>query len=98
MTSKSPRIITNKIDRYTKDANVYMFGFDSPGVVFYFGRPIESYYSLEKIRDKHGNMLLIVTDEFAATRMNEFDSQFLYLESVTYERHGYTFYVRKNDY
>jgi hypothetical protein len=75
---------------------VYMIGFDSPGVMYYLGRPIESYHDIGKIGDQDDDTLLIVTDQFAASKRNEFDSRFLPIGKVVYERESYTFYVKKN--
>ena len=94
--SRSPRIITDEVGRFAKDAQVCMVGFNSPGVIFYLGRPVESYYKIRDIKDKDDVELLIVNDKFAAPTRNEFDSQFSPVKKVVYENQGHTLYVRKN--
>jgi 4-amino-4-deoxy-L-arabinose transferase-like glycosyltransferase len=94
--SRSPRIITDEVGRFARDAQVSMVGFNSPGVIFYLGRPVESYYKLRDIKDRDDVALLIVNDKFATPITNELNSQFLPVKKVVYENQGHTIYVRKN--
>jgi 4-amino-4-deoxy-L-arabinose transferase-like glycosyltransferase len=93
--SKSPRIITDALEGYAKDKKVYMVGFDSPGVIFYLGRPVESIYSLSKLTDTEEGSVLIVNDKFSALKKAEFDNHFLPIGHAVYERIPHTIYLRK---
>ena len=40
-SSKSLRLITDQLEPYKKTKEFYTFGFDSAGIIFYVGKPVQ---------------------------------------------------------
>jgi 4-amino-4-deoxy-L-arabinose transferase-like glycosyltransferase len=94
--SKSPRLIIDGVRGISKDTQIYAYGFSSAGLIFYLGRPIKSFYDIDKVKDFEGNVLLIIEDRPAARIREELEKSFVPLKHTQYEKENYTVYLRKD--
>jgi len=93
---KSPRLISDKIKGIEQYKEVYSFGFSSPGLIFYLGRPIKNLKDIKEIKDNKNGILLIVEDHAVPYGMKkELDAGFTVAGNARYEKDTYTFYVKK---
>jgi 4-amino-4-deoxy-L-arabinose transferase-like glycosyltransferase len=94
--SKSPRLIIDGMGSISKDTQIYTYGFSSAGLIFYLGRPIKSFYDIDKVKEFEGNVLLIIEDRPAASIREELEKSFVPLKHTQYEKENYTVYLRKD--
>jgi len=95
-TSKSLRLITDPIGDNKKYKEIYTYGFNSAGIIFYLGRPIKSFADIKEIKDIKHDILLIVEERQAVNIKNELEKLFLPVKQIKYEKDYYTIYVRRN--
>jgi 4-amino-4-deoxy-L-arabinose transferase-like glycosyltransferase len=93
---KSPRLITDRIGDLKKGRDVYTYGFSSAGIIFYIGKPIQTFQNLKEIKDKKNDILLIVEDEQSKHMDKDLNLLFLPVRKAHYEKEHYTIYVRKD--
>lgn len=93
---KSPRLITDNLGELVKK-DIHTSGFMSAGVTFYIGKPVESFVRIDDVKDKRGDILLIVEAEGAGALKEEVEQFFRPAGHAWYENHQYTFYIRKDD-
>jgi hypothetical protein len=96
-TSKSLRLITDPIGDHKKYKEIYTYGFNSAGLIFYLGRPIKSFADIKEIKDIKHDILLIVEERLGVNIKNELEKLFLPVKQIKYEKDYYTIYVRRND-
>lgn len=94
-TTKSPRLITESIRDSMPGGETATFGFDSPGVIFYLGKPVQTFYSSQAIKPAKSDIMLIVKDSFATDAKRELEEHFVPIRTVMYEGKNYTFYRNK---
>jgi len=93
---KSPKLITDKIKGMEKYTEVYSYGFSSPGLIFYFGRPIKNLKDIKEIKENKNDILLIVEDNAVPSDMKkELEKGFTVKGNARYEKDTYTFYNKK---
>jgi len=95
-TTKSLRLITDPIGDHKKYKEIYTYGFNSAGLIYYLGRPIQSFADIKEIKDIKHDILLIVEERPGATIKNELESSFLPVKEIKYEKDRYTIYVRRD--
>jgi 4-amino-4-deoxy-L-arabinose transferase-like glycosyltransferase len=95
-TSKSLRLITDPIGDHTKYKEIYTYGFNSAGLIFYLGRPIKSFADIKEIKDIKHDILLIVEERLGVKIKNELERLFLPVKQIKYEKDYYTIYVRRD--
>ncbi|NLW34624.1 MAG: glycosyltransferase family 39 protein [Syntrophorhabdus aromaticivorans] len=93
---KSPRLITDKATAISKDTSVYAYGFNSPGLIYYMGRPVTIFSDIGEIKDVKGDILILVEDRPAERIKEELDSFFVPINKTRYEKEFYTFYARRD--
>jgi hypothetical protein len=93
---KSPRLITDAVTDLKRGRDVYTYGFNSAGIIFYVGKPVEMLRSFDTIKEKKGDILLIVEDEQSGPIKKELDASFLPVRKTHYEKEHYTIYVRRD--
>lgn len=94
--SKSLRLITDKLEPYIKTKEIYTLGFDSPGIIFYAGKPVQKTVALEEIVKRKDDILLIVEEGNTGHLKNSLEESFRQVDRVKFENDYYTFYVRKH--
>ncbi len=93
---KSPKLITDSIGNLKDGKDVYTYGFSSAGIIFYIGKPIQAFNSIDEVKDLKNDVLLIVEDEQAPHMEKDLNSLFLPVRKTRYEKENYTIYVRKD--
>ena len=93
---KSPRLITDQAAGLKEGRDIYTFGFSSAGIIFYIGKPIQTFTNINEIKDKKHDILLIVEDEQSQHMQNELSSLFIPVKKAHYEKEHYTIYVRRD--
>jgi 4-amino-4-deoxy-L-arabinose transferase-like glycosyltransferase len=94
---KSPRLITDHLTNFKKKADVYTFGFSSAGFIYYIGKPVQTFFDINKIKNDKNDILVIVEDAQAPMTMRKvLEQDFIAVGKSRYEREYYTFYVRNN--
>jgi hypothetical protein len=94
--SKSLRLITDALGDHAKGKEIYTYGFNSAGIIFYVGRPVNSFMDINEIKDIKHDILLIVEEKPAVNIKSELEKLFLPVKRVKYEKDYYTIYVRRN--
>jgi len=95
-TTKSLRLITDPIGDHKKYKEIYTYGFNSAGLIYYLGRPIQSFADIKEIKDIKYDILLIVEERPGTTIKNELERLFLPVKEIKYEKDRYTIYVRRD--
>jgi 4-amino-4-deoxy-L-arabinose transferase-like glycosyltransferase len=95
-TIKSLRLITDPIGDHKRYKEIYTYGFNSAGLIFYLGRPIQSFADIKEIKDIKHDILLIVEERPGVNIKNELEKLFLPVKQINYEKDHYTIYVRRN--
>lgn len=95
-TTKSLRLITDPIGDHRKYKEIYTYGFNSAGLIYYLGRPIQNLVDIKEIKDIKHDILLIVEERPGATIKNELERLFLPVKEIKYEKDSYTIYVRRD--
>jgi 4-amino-4-deoxy-L-arabinose transferase-like glycosyltransferase len=95
-TFKSPRLITDELRGFKKDMEIYTYGFNSAGLIFYAGKPIHPVFDMKEIKDTKSDILLIVEDKPSAPIREELNTRFLPVKKARYEKEHYTFYVKRD--
>jgi 4-amino-4-deoxy-L-arabinose transferase-like glycosyltransferase len=93
---KSPRLLTNPLKDRLGSADVYTYGFSSAGMIYYAGKPIQTFLSLNEIKDDKRDILLIIEDGQDRHFRKDLDNRFTPVGKARYEREYFTFYVRKD--
>ena len=93
---KSPRLITDQLTSLKEGREIYTYGFNSAGIIYYVGKPIHVFTNLNEIKDKKNDILLIVEDEQAQHMQKDLNSLFLPVRKARYEKEHYTIYVRRH--
>ncbi len=93
---KSPKLVTGLLADVDKDTAIYTYGFNSPGFIFYAGRPIRTINDIKEMKEGGGKQILIVEDRPAAAIRGELEKAFTPLKKSRYEKEHYTIYVRKH--
>jgi 4-amino-4-deoxy-L-arabinose transferase-like glycosyltransferase len=93
---KSPRLITDQLGSLKEGREIYTYGFNSAGIIYYIGKPIHVFTNLNEIKDKKSDILLIVEDEQSHHMERDLNSLFLPVKKAHYEKEHYTIYVRRN--
>ncbi len=94
---KSPRLITDHLTELKKNKDVYTYGFSSAGFIFYIGKPIQTFFDINKIKNDKHDILVIVEDAQAPPAMRAvLEKDFVAAGKSRYEREYYTFYVRNH--
>ncbi len=93
---KSPRLITDQVAGLKQGREIYTYGFNSAGIIYYIGKPIHSFTNLNEIKDRKSDILLIVEDEQSKHLEKDLNSLFQPVKKTHYEKEHYTIYVRKN--
>ena len=83
-TTKSPRLITESIRDSMPGGETATFGFDSPGVIFYLGKPVQTFYSSQAIKPAKSDIMLIVKDSFVTDAKRELEEHFVPIRTVMY--------------
>jgi 4-amino-4-deoxy-L-arabinose transferase-like glycosyltransferase len=97
-SSKSLRLITDQLEPYKKTKEFYTLGFNSAGIIFYVGKPVQQkILDIEEIKKSKDDILLIVEDKPSAHLKKKLEEAFQPVKRVKYEREYYTFYVRKEN-
>lgn len=95
-TSKSLRLLTDPIGDHKKYRAIYTYGFNSAGLIFYLGRPVQSFADIKEIKDIKHDILLIVEERLGVNIKKELEKLFLPVKQIKYEKDYYTIYVRRN--
>jgi len=95
-TFKSPRLISDRLGYVQKDVPVYTYGFNSPGLIFYLGKPIQPFFRIDEIKDDKRDILLIVEDRPGMHIREWLEANFVEIGRARYEKENYTFYVRRH--
>jgi 4-amino-4-deoxy-L-arabinose transferase-like glycosyltransferase len=95
-SSKSLRLITDKLAPYKKTKEFYTLGFNSAGIIYYIGKPVHVNVDIEEIKKNKDDILLIVEDKPSVHWKEKLEESFQPIQRVKYERAYYTFYVRKH--
>ncbi len=95
-TFKSPRLLTDPLKGRLATADVYTYGFSSAGIIYYAGKPIQTFMDIKKIKDDKSDILLIIEDGPSRHLQKDLDARFTPVGKARYEKEYYTFYVRKN--
>ncbi len=94
---KSPRMITDHLTELKKNRAVYTYGFSSAGFIYYIGKPIHTFFDIDKIKNDKNDILVIVDDAQTPPAMAKvLEQEFMAVGKSRYEREHYTFYVRSN--
>ncbi|HEY3278455.1 MAG TPA: glycosyltransferase family 39 protein [Syntrophorhabdaceae bacterium] len=93
---KSPRLLTDKLKTRIQEADVYTYGFSSAGIIYYVGKPIQTFFSLKEIKDGKRDILLIIEDGQDQYIRRDLETRFAAVGKARYEREYFTFYVRKD--
>lgn len=99
-TSKSPRLITETVQEIKHEGNVALCGFNSPGVIFYLGKPVETFYGPDVTKQSKNNILLVVKveDNFPKNLRQELQERFTPVRNVRYRGTDFTLFKNKNGY
>ncbi len=95
-TSKSLTLITDALGEYRKTKEIYTFGFNSAGIIFYIGKPITMLRDIKEIKEDERDILLIVEEKPTMHLRQTLEKSFVPVKRVKYEKDHYIFYVRKN--
>lgn len=95
-TSKSPRLITDSIKGFTSDKDVFLYGDNSAGLMFYIGKPVRVLLSADDMRRyAKTDSVLIITEHDARNITSELNMFYRPIKTVSYEQEAYILYVGK---
>ncbi len=95
---KSPRLITDNLKDYIKGRDVFLYGDNSAGLIFYIGKPTRILLSAEDIR-KYAKIdsVLIIPENDARKVASDLDMLYRPIKKANYEKEAYILYVRKDE-
>ncbi|MCX8023356.1 MAG: glycosyltransferase family 39 protein [Syntrophorhabdaceae bacterium] len=92
---KSPRLISDELKGLKEKREVYLFGFSSPGLIYYLEKPAMTVTKLDDIIEKKHDIILVVEDDEARDIDTKLKRFFLPVKRVQYEKERYTIYLRR---
>lgn len=94
--SKSPRLITDGLKGFMNDKDVFLYGDNSAGLMFYIGKPVRVLLSAEDIR-KYAKIdsVLIIPEHDAKSVDSELNRFYRPIKTVSYEKEAYILYLGK---
>jgi hypothetical protein len=94
VSSKSVRLITDRMSDMPKTAAIYTFGFNSPALIFYAGRPIVPISHPADILSKKGDIIVIAENKHG--RADALKTLFPVVKEACYEKESYVILARKD--
>lgn len=93
---KSPRLITDNLKDFGKGKDVFLYGENSAGLIFYIGKPTKILLSAEDIR-KYSKVdsVLIIPENEARNVASDLNMFYRPIKKVKYEKEAYILYVGK---
>ncbi len=93
-SSNSVRLITDRMADMPKTAAVYTFGFNSPALIFYAGRPVVPISSPADILSEKGDIIVVAENKHG--RLDALKALFPVAREARYERESYLILARKD--
>ena len=94
---KSPRLITDNLKDFIKGKDVFLYGDNSAGLIFYIGKPVKILSNRDDIeRYGKGDSLLVITDSDATRIATQLETSYVPVGKANYEKKSYTLYVGKD--
>ena len=94
VSSKSVRLITDRMSDMPKTAAIYTFGFNSPALIFYAGRPIVPISNPADILSEKGDIIVIAENKRG--RADALKTLFPVVREACYEKESYVILARKD--
>lgn len=88
---KSVRLIINEMQGAQKSHPVYMYGFNSPALIYYVGKPVTIIQNPAELPAEKDDIILVVEDKGSNTE--PFKALFPSAKSVSYEKTGYVVFT-----
>jgi hypothetical protein len=93
-SQKSIHPIVGEIGRINRNAAVYMYGFNSPALIFYLGRPVGIVKHPSQVPAEKDDMILIAVDK--NNRADPFKEMFPFWKRVKYNKDNFLIFSVKN--
>ncbi|HEY3278361.1 MAG TPA: glycosyltransferase family 39 protein [Syntrophorhabdaceae bacterium] len=94
---KSPRLITDSMKDFSKGKDVFLYGDNSAGLIFYIGKPTKLLHRAEDIKKyAKTESVLVITEDDAKYVAPYLDKFYYPIKKVNYEREAYILYVGKS--
>ena len=93
-SSKSVRLITDQMKDAPDTAAVYVFGFNSPALVYYAGRPVRATSDPAEVLSEKGDIILVAENKHG--RADALKTLFPHSREACYEKENYLILVRKD--
>lgn len=94
---KSPRLITDNLKDFAKGKEVFLYGTNSDGLIFYIGKPTKILLTPEDIK-KHSkaDSVIIIPENDAKKVGADLNMFYRPTKKINYEREAYILYVGKD--
>ena len=93
-TSNSVRLITDQLGDAPKTTTVCSYGFNSPALIFYLGRPVKAISGPDDALLKKDDIIVIAEDKYGSA--DKLKPLFPVAKKAVYERDNYLIFMRKN--
>lgn len=93
-SSKSVRLIADQVGKVAKDTAIYTYGFNSPALIFYMGRPIRAISGPDDILLKKDDIIVIAEDKYGSAEALK--PLFPLSKKARYERDEYLILMRED--
>ena len=93
-TSGSVRLITDQLGDVPKTTTVCTYGFNSPALIFYLGRPVRAISGPDDALLKKDDIIVIAEDKYGSA--DKLKPLFPVAKKAVYERDNYLIFMRKD--
>ncbi len=93
-TSNSVRLITDQLGEVPETTTVCTYGFKSPALIFYMGRPVKAISGPDDALLKKDDIIVIAEDKYGSA--DKLRPLFTFSKKAQYERDNYSIFMRKD--
>jgi hypothetical protein len=94
VSSKSVRLIIDQMSDMPKTAPIYAFGFNSPALIFYAGRPVVQISNPADTLSEKGDIIVVAENKHR--RLDALKTLFPVAREACYEKESYLILARKD--